>query len=147
MPTREDQVERAVKSIENLLLELNKKGLLGKVSTELGKSKKLQQNEISFKGSVKKADAKKTDAKKADAKSGAKKADAKKADAKKADAKSGAKKADAKPIDATIADMKQALEYKKIEIPKSFNKNDLILLIRRHNLVRVAEQNKVDRTK
>ena len=137
MPTREDQVKRAVKSIEDLLLELNNKGLLGQVSTELGKSKRLQQKEISFKGSVKKrgasSDAKKTDGTKTDAKSGAKKAEP--------------KKADAKSIDATIADMKKALESKKIEIPKSSKKDDLIVLIRRHNLVRVAEQNKVNRTK
>ena len=140
MPTREeDQVKRAVKSIEDLLLELDDKGLLGKVSTGLQKSQRLQKKKISFNGSVKKADAKKADAKKTDAK----KADAKKADAKKADAK----KADAKPIDATIADMKKALESKKIEIPKSSKKDDLIVLIRRHNLVRVAEQNKVNRTK
>ena len=144
MPTREDQVERAVKSIENLLLELDDKGLLEKVSIELGKSQRLQKKKISFKGSVKKADAKKADAKKTDAKkTDSNKTDAKKADAKKADAK----KADAKPIDATIADMKKALESKKIEIPKSSKKDDLIVLIRRHNLVRVAEQNKVNRTK
>ena len=137
MPTREDQVKRAVKSIEDLLLELDDKGLLKKVSTGLQKSQRLQQKEISFKVSVKKrgasSDAKKTDSNKTDASSDAK--------------KTNSNKTDAKPIDATIADMKKALESKKIEIPKSFNKNDLILLIRRNNLVRVAEQNKVNRTK